>query len=205
MGKFFSFVHGSSTTGAKTHDLHPWGTIWRTTGAEWPDLHTWFETWGHYRLTTCHTWHHCLFDASHLPTSMRHTWPVSCGQAGSCGGTHSASLRSALLPSPASSLPRELVSGRHLPLPEAVGWPRPPRQAACLASHRHCPIFPLKSLVSVKELDKDLWRIFEDRFLLEEGVCWTHSTDEKRNIDRKVRSGTTWNWTNGRKHWRLML
>ena len=42
------------------------------------------------------------------------------------GGTHSAALRSALLPFPASSLPRELVSGRHLPLPEAVGWPRPP-------------------------------------------------------------------------------
>ena len=37
------------------------------------------------------------------------------------GGTHSAALRSALLPFPASSLPRELVSGRHLPLPEAVG------------------------------------------------------------------------------------
>ena len=42
------------------------------------------------------------------------------------GGAHSAALRSALLPFPASSLPRELVSGRHLPLPEAVGWPRPP-------------------------------------------------------------------------------
>ena len=41
-------------------------------------------------------------------------------------GTHSAALRSALLPFPASSLPRELVSGRHLPLSEAVGWPRPP-------------------------------------------------------------------------------
>ena len=36
------------------------------------------------------------------------------------GGTHSALLRSALLPSSASSLSRELVSGRHLPLPEAV-------------------------------------------------------------------------------------
>ena len=36
-----------------------------------------------------------------------------------------------------------------------------------------------------KHIDKDLRRIFEDRFLLEEGVCWTHSTDEKRNIDRK--------------------
>ncbi len=36
------------------------------------------------------------------------------------GGAHSAALRSALLPFPASSLPRELVSGRHLPLPEAA-------------------------------------------------------------------------------------
>lgn len=52
--------------------------------------------------------------------------PVSHRQSGSSGGTHSALLRSALLPSPASSLPRELVSGRYLPLPEAVGWPRPP-------------------------------------------------------------------------------
>ena len=86
-----------------------------------------------------------------IACSMRHTCLVSRRQAGSGGGTHSASLRSALLPSPASSLSRELVSGRHLPLPEAVGWPRPPRHAACLASHRHCPIFPLKSLVSVTE------------------------------------------------------
>jgi len=46
---------------------------------------------------------------------------VSRRQAVRHGGTHSALLRSALLPSPASSLPRELVSGRHLPLPEAVG------------------------------------------------------------------------------------
>ena len=28
-------------------------------------------------------------------------------------------------------------------------------------------------------------RIFEDRFLFEEGVYWTYTTDEKRNIDRK--------------------
>ena len=49
-----------------------------------------------------------------------------CCQVAQYGGTHSAALRSALLPFPASSLPRELVSGRHLPLPEAVGWPRPP-------------------------------------------------------------------------------
>ena len=55
-------------------------------------------------------------------------------QSGGRGGTHSASLRSALLPSPASSQPRELVSGRHLPLPEAVGRPRPPRLAACPAA-----------------------------------------------------------------------
>ncbi len=52
-------------------------------------------------------------------------------QPGSHGGTHSALLRSALLPSPASSLTRELVSGRHLPLPEAVGWPRPPWLPDC--------------------------------------------------------------------------
>lgn len=57
--------------------------------------------------------------------------PVSHRQSGSSGGTHSALLRSALLPSPASSLSRELVSGRHLPLPEAVGWPRPPWLTAC--------------------------------------------------------------------------
>ena len=49
-----------------------------------------------------------------------------CCQVAQYGGAHSAALRSALLPFPASSLPRELVSGRHLPLPEAVGWPRPP-------------------------------------------------------------------------------
>ena len=51
---------------------------------------------------------------------------IVCCQVAQYGGTHSAALRSALLPFPASSLPRELVSGRHLPLPEAVGWPRPP-------------------------------------------------------------------------------
>ena len=51
---------------------------------------------------------------------------IVCRQVVRYGGAHSAALRSALLPFPASSLPRELVSGRHLPLPEAVGWPRPP-------------------------------------------------------------------------------
>ncbi len=51
---------------------------------------------------------------------------IVCRQVARYGGAHSAALRSALLPFPASSLPRELVSGRHLPLPEAVGWPRPP-------------------------------------------------------------------------------
>ena len=51
---------------------------------------------------------------------------ISRRPAVSHGGTHSALLRSALLPSPSSSLSRELVSGRHLPLSEAVGWPRPP-------------------------------------------------------------------------------
>ena len=60
-------------------------------------------------------------------------------QAVSHGGTHSASLRSALLPSPASSLSRELVSGRHLPLPEAVGWPRPPPLPACPLQLCRCP------------------------------------------------------------------
>ena len=58
-----------------------------------------------------------------------------CCRVAQYGGAHSAALRSALLPFPASSLPRELVSGRHLPLPEAVGWPRPPyrttRQTTC--------------------------------------------------------------------------
>ena len=56
---------------------------------------------------------------------------ISRRQAVGHGGTHSALLRSALLPSPASSLSRELVSGRHLPLSEAVGWPRPPWLTAC--------------------------------------------------------------------------
>ena len=51
---------------------------------------------------------------------------IVCCQVERYGGAHSAALRSALLPFPASSLPRELVSGRHLPLSEAVGWPRPP-------------------------------------------------------------------------------
>ena len=46
---------------------------------------------------------------------------IVCCQVAQYGGTHSAALRSALLPFPASSLPRELVSGRHLPLPEALG------------------------------------------------------------------------------------
>ena len=51
---------------------------------------------------------------------------IVCSQVVQYGGAHSAALRSAILPFPASSLQRELVSGRHLPLPEAVGWPRPP-------------------------------------------------------------------------------
>ena len=67
-------------------------------------------------------------------------------QAVSHGGTHSALLRSALLPSPASPLPRDLVSGRHLPLSEAVGWPRPPRLTACPATPRHCPFHPFLTL-----------------------------------------------------------
>ena len=28
-------------------------------------------------------------------------------------------------------------------------------------------------------------QIYEDRFLLEEGVYWRYTTDEKRNIDHK--------------------
>ena len=28
-------------------------------------------------------------------------------------------------------------------------------------------------------------QIYEDRFLLEEGVYWWYTTDEKRDIDRK--------------------
>ena len=55
---------------------------------------------------------------------------IVCRQVVQYGGAHSAALRSALLPFPASSLPRELVSGRHLPLSEAVGWPRPPYRTA---------------------------------------------------------------------------
>ena len=30
-----------------------------------------------------------------------------------------------------------------------------------------------------------LWGIFEDRFILEEGVYWRYMTDEKINIDQK--------------------
>ena len=45
---------------------------------------------------------------------------ISRRQAIRHGGTHSALLRSALLQSPASSLSRELLFCRHLPLPEAV-------------------------------------------------------------------------------------
>ena len=69
---------------------------------------------------------------------------IVCCQVVQYGGTHSAALRSALLPFPASSLPRELVSGRHLPLPEAVGWPRPPYRATCQTTCRLVPS-PLKN------------------------------------------------------------
>ena len=55
------------------------------------------------------------------------------------GGAHSAALRSALLPFPASSLPRELVSDRHLPLSEAVCWPRPPYRTTCQTTCRLRP------------------------------------------------------------------
>ena len=40
----------------------------------------------------------------------------------------------------ASSLPLELVSGRHLPLPEAVGWPRPPYRTTCQTTCRLRPL-----------------------------------------------------------------
>ena len=55
---------------------------------------------------------------------------IVCCQVARYGGAHSAALGSALLPFPASSLPRELVSGRHLPLSEAMGWPRQPYRTA---------------------------------------------------------------------------
>ena len=76
-------------------------------------------------------------DLEHLSMSYRRGRPrksMTC-QGSICRSQHRlssgdavrrSSLRSALLPFPASSLPRELVSGRHLPLPEAMGWPRPP-------------------------------------------------------------------------------
>ena len=69
---------------------------------------------------------------------------IFCCQVVQYGGTHSAALRSALLPFPASSLPRELVSGRHLPLPEAVGWPRPPYRTTWQTTCRLMPS-PLKN------------------------------------------------------------
>ena len=79
--------------GTNTHDLHPWETIQRSTGAKRLNAHTWFETWGHYRLTTCHTWHHCLFDALHLTTSMRHTCLVSRRRAAAAELTPLRSVR----------------------------------------------------------------------------------------------------------------
>ena len=64
---------------------------------------------------------------------------IVCRQVVQYGGAHSAALRSALLPFPASSLPRELVSGRHLPLSEAVGWQRPPYRTTCQTTCRLRP------------------------------------------------------------------
>ena len=61
---------------------------------------------------------------------------IVCCHVAQYGGTHSAALRSVLLPFPASSLPRELVSGRHLPLPEAMGCPRPPYRTTCQTTWR---------------------------------------------------------------------
>jgi len=42
-----------------------------------------------------------------------------------------------------------------------------------------------QNLVSVKKVELNLCQIYEDRFLLEEGVCRWHMTEEKRNIDHK--------------------
>ena len=83
-------------------------------------------------------------DLEHLSMSYRRgqprkhmTWQENIGltqyRLSQGGAVRRSSLRCApfvLLPFPASSLPRELVSGRHLPLPEAVGWPRPPYRTA---------------------------------------------------------------------------
>ena len=89
----------------------------------------------HVKGILCHVkWPWSIVNAIQArPTTEIHDMSVRhcqsryrCCQVAQYGGTHSAALRSALLPFPASSLPRELVSGRHLPLPEAVGWPRPP-------------------------------------------------------------------------------
>ena len=112
-----------------------------------------FRVWPRYMVTQMCLWHigvaeplhkrHPLprqIDLEHLSMSYRRGQPwksmtyqgsfashdIVYRQVVQYGGAHSAALRSALLPFPASSLPRELVSGRHLPLPEAVGWPRPP-------------------------------------------------------------------------------
>ena len=88
-------------------------------GAKDAHLHTWFQRRGQKPM---------IHPRDDLFEGRRGQKGRICTRRRACssGGTHFASLRSALLPSPASSLPRELVSGRHLPLPEAVGRPRPP-------------------------------------------------------------------------------
>ena len=113
-----------------------------------------FRGWSRDMVTQMYLWHIVMAEPphkrhplprqialEHLSMSYRRghqprksiTWQENigltryrCCQVVRYGGAHSAALRSALLPFPASSLPRELVSGRHLPLSEAVGWPRPP-------------------------------------------------------------------------------
>ena len=136
------FAYKISITGAKRPDLPPWPFKNSLTCAERPYLHTWIQ-WREQKRRFCprgltHEKYHCwLVTIGTIASFDVLFWPASRRQAVCLGGTHSALLRSALLPSPASSLSRELVSGRHLPLPEAVGWPRPPWLTACLATLRH--------------------------------------------------------------------
>jgi len=71
------------------------------------------------------------------PTCQRPSVATDClrSAAGGAGGTQS--LRS-FDPPTVSRVPasRELVYGRHLPLYEAVGWPRPPAPPAALTPFR---------------------------------------------------------------------
>ena len=46
--------------------------------------------------------------------------------------------------------------------------------------------FSIVYIVSVKKsVELNLYQIYEDRFILEEGVYWRYTTDEKINIDPK--------------------